>query len=387
MKMKTTSALLLATLLAGCGSGTKPAETKSATNTETSKVQKQAFGKTGDGTAVDLYTLTNKNGITATITNYGGIITSLKTPDKQGNSADIVLGFDNIDGYLKGHPYFGALIGRYGNRIGKARFLLNGKEYKLAANNGPNHLHGGVQGFDKKVWQAKETTKDGAPALELTYVSKDGEEGYPGTLTTTVTYSLNDQNELRIDYLATTDADTVVNLTNHSYFNLAGAGNGDILKHQIRINASQMTPVDETLITTGELKPVANTPFDFTQPHAIGERINANDTQIKYGKGYDHNFVLNKAPSGLTLAARVTEPTSGRTMEVHTDQPGVQFYTGNFLDGTLTGKGGKVYQNRYGFCLETQHFPDSPNKPSFPSVVLKPGEQMRSTTIYKFGVE
>ena len=332
---------------------------------------------------MELYTLTNSKGMQADIMTYGGILVSLKTPDRGGKLADVVLGFDAIDGYVNDPPppYFGALIGRYGNRIGGGRFSLNGTEYKLAQNNGPNHLHGGLRGFDKVVWKAR--TPD-AQSLELTYLSKDGEEGYPGNLTATVTYTLTENNELKIDYRASTDKDTVLNLTNHSYFNLAGQGEGDVLGHQIMINADRFTPVDSGLIPTGELRSVDGTPFDFRQARAIGERIDAADEQIKFGKGYDQNFVLGRAGSGLELAARVMEQKSGRVMEVLTTEPGVQFYTGNNLNGSIRGKGGKVYDRRYGLCLETQHFPDSPNKPNFPSVVLKPGAQYQTTTVYRF---
>lgn len=363
-------------LLAGCGqkkeSGAKV------------QMKKQPFGKTADGQAVDLYTLTNPNGLEAAITNYGGIVVRLKTPDRNGQLADVVLGFDTLDDYLKGHPYFGAIIGRYGNRIAKGRFQLNGVEYKLAVNNGENHLHGGLKGFDKVVWNARDVSTAEAPALELTYTSKDGEEGYPGTLHVTVVYTLTPANELKIDYAATTDKDTIVNLTNHSYFNLAGQGEGDILGHELMINASRFTPVDAGLIPTGELRSVEGTPFDFRKPVAIGARINQDDQQLKYGNGYDHNFVLDRTGDGLVLAARVTEPKSGRVMEVYTTEPGIQFYSGNFLDGSNKGKGGKIYQRRYGFCLETQHFPDSPNKPNFPSTVLRPGAKYQSTTVYRF---
>ena len=299
------------------------------------------------------------------------------------NPATFVLGFDNLDGYLAKEPYFGALIGRYGNRIGNARFKLDGAEYKLPANDGPNSLHGGLRGFDKRVWTAREIHGE-HPALELTYLSKDGEEGYPGNLSAKVVYSLTDDNALRIDYTATTDKDTVLNLTNHSYFNLAGEGNGDNLKHEIMINADRFTPIDGTLIPTGELRKVENTPFDFRKPALIGARIDADDEQIKFGKGYDHNFVLNRSGTGLSLAARVTDAESGRVLEVLTTQPGLQFYTGNFLDGSIHGKGGKTYGRRSAFCLETQHFPDSPNKPSFPSTVLKPGETYRESTVFRF---
>ena len=349
-------------------------------------VIKQGFGKV-DGQSVDLYTLTNSHGLEAKITNYGGIVVSLRVPDRTRNFDDVVLGYDNLDAYLKSTPYFGALIGRYGNRIGKGRFTLNGVEYKLAINNGENALHGGAKGFDKIVWNAKPLETNNGPALELTYLSRDGEEGYPGNLSVKVTYTLTNSNELRIDYSATTDKDTVVNLTHHSYFNLAGQGIGDILNHQLMIAADRFTPVDAGLIPTGELLSVTGTPFDFTRMTSIGARINSDDEQLKRGKGYDHNWVLNGRSGQLRLAAKVLESSTGRVMEVWTTEPGMQFYTGNFLDGTLTGKGGKVYQQRYGFCLETQHFPDSPNKLTFPSTVLKKGGRYRTTTIYKFSVQ
>jgi aldose 1-epimerase len=353
-----------------------------ASHSAAAPLPKRAFGKTRTGEPIDLYTLRSKSGLEVRVINYGATVQSIRCADSAGNIGDVVLGFDLLDGYLGDHPYFGAIVGRYGNRIAKGRFTLDGKQYTLARNNGENHLHGGVAGFNRKTWSAREA--DGG--IEFTYVSKDGEEGYPGTLRTTVRYTVTDANELRIDYTATTDKKTVLNLTNHSYFNLAGEGSGDILGHQITINADRFTPVDEGLIPTGELKPVAGTPFDFRQAHEIGERINANDEQIRYGKGYDHNFVLNGAMSSLHPAARVTERRSGRVLEVLTTQPGVQFYTGNFLDGTVRGKGGKSYQHRTGFCLETQHFPDSPNKPAFPTTALSPGETMRSTTVYRFSV-
>lgn len=348
-------------------------------------IDKRSFGKTGTGTAVDLYTLTNANGMEAAISNYGATVVSLKAPDRSGKMADIALGFDSIQGYLGDHPYFGAVVGRYGNRIAKGRFTLNGKEYKLATNNGPNALHGGIKGFNRQVWQAQPV---GMSGVRLAYVSKDGEEGYPGTLTTTVEYTLTDANELKLAYSATTDKDTVLNVTNHSYFNLAGEGSSDILGHRLQLFADRFTPVDSTLIPTGELKAVAGTPFDFRQPHLIGERIDAaGDQQIKFGGGYDHNFVVNGSMGTLRPAARVVEPKSGRVMEVSTTEPGVQFYTGNFLDGSVKGKGGKAYKRRYGFCLETQHFPDSPNQPKFPTVVLKPGQKFASTTVFKFSTE
>lgn len=374
--------LILGVLAAIALTSCAPANRKEA---GTAGFSRQPFGKTEAGDQVELYTLTNSKGVAAAITNYGGILVSLKVPDRTGNLADVVLGFDGLDGYKAKHPYFGAIVGRYGNRIGKARFTLNGDGYTLARNDGENTLHGGIKGFDKALWNAKPL--DGGRGLELTYLSKDGEEGFPGNLATTVTYSLNDENELKIDYSATADKDTVVNLTNHSYFNLAGQGEGDVLGHMMTISADRFTPVDAALIPTGELKPVQGTPFDFRTPHAIGERIGEKDAQIALGKGYDHNFVINRTGEGLALAARVTEPKSGRVMEVRTTEPGMQFYTGNFLDGSIRGKAGKVYQQRYGFCLETQHFPDSPNKPSFPSVVLKPGGRYHTTTVYKFSAE
>jgi aldose 1-epimerase len=350
-------------------------------------INKQAFGKTADGTPVDLYTLINAHGLEAKITNYGGIVVSLLVPDRNGKLGDVVLGYHNLEGYLQKNPYFGCIIGRYGNRIAKGKFTLKGVEYTLAQNNGENHLHGGIKGFDKVVWNAKEGQSDAGVGLELTYLSKDGEEGYPGNLAVTVTYTLTNTNELKLDYVATTDKETVVNLTHHSYFNLAGAGVGDILGHEVMLDAERFTPVAAGLIPTGELRRVKGTPLDFTQPTAIGARIDQEDEQLRLGKGYDHNWVLNSGGGSLALAARVEEPTTGRVMEVYTTEPGMQFYTGNFLDGSITGKEGKVYRRRDGFCLETQHFPDSPNQPDFPSTVLKPGEQYRQTTIYKFSAK
>jgi aldose 1-epimerase len=342
-------------------------------------IRKESFGKTKDGKEVFLYTLENGNNSTVKITEYGGIVTSLLIPDKSGRMDDIVLGFDTLDPYLAVHPYFGALIGRYGNRIAKARFQLNGKEHVLAANEGRNHLHGGIVGFDKVVWNGSEMQNDGAVGLRLTYLSKDGEEGYPGNLNCTVTYSFNDKNELSIDYTATTDRPTIVNLTHHSYFNLKGAGSGDILDHQMVIRAEKYTPTDSESIPTGKLKAAAGSAMDFTQPRAIGSRIQ------EVTGGYDHNYVLSeKAPRALSLAAVVTAPDNGRKMEVLTTEPGIQFYSGNYLDGTIKGKGGKIYSKHGGFCLETQHFPDSPNQPAFPSTVLNPGETYRQQTIYRF---
>ena len=363
--------------LAASGATAKPGSTK-----------KSSFGKTPDGEAVDLYTLTNKNGAEVEITNYGGSVVSLKVPDRDGKRGDVVLGFDSVDGYVNNTSYIGALIGRYGNRIGHAQFKLDGKTYTLAKNNGENTLHGGTKGFNKGVWSVKEIPAKDGQALELTYLSKDGEEGFPGNLQVRVIYTLTDTNALKIEYFATTDKDTVVNLTNHSYFNLAGPGSGDVLGHILMIEADKFTPVDSGLIPTGELRDVAGTPFDFRKPTPIGARINADDEQIKLGGGYDHDFVLRKKPGvPISLAARVTEPKTDRVMEVWTTEPGVQFYTGNFLDGSLHGKGSVSYTKRSAFCLETQHFPDSPNKPTFPSTELKPGERYHTTTIYKFSTE
>jgi aldose 1-epimerase len=354
-----------------------------------SKMQKQAFGKIQDGQSVDLYTLSNKYGMTVAISNFGATLVSLKVPDRDEKLGDVVLGYDNPADYENGKAYFGGTIGRYGNRIAHGRFALDGVAYTLPLNDGPNTLHGGVRGFNKRVWTAKDVSSSAGEALELNYVSKDGEEGFPGTLTVKVVYTLlADENAVRIDYTATTDKDTVLNLTNHSYFNLSGQGNGDILQHQLTLFASQFTPVDVTLIPTGKLQDVHNTAFDFLQPMAIGVRINMNDEQLKFGRGYDHNWVLDKkSPSSLSLAARAYDPQSGRVLEVSTTEPGVQFYSGNFLDGTVHGKDGKVYAYRSAFCLETQHFPDSPNEKSFPSTELHPGKTLHSTSVYKFTVQ
>lgn len=342
-------------------------------------IEKQAFGKTTDGKNVDLYTLTNANGLKARIMTYGGIVTSLQVPDRNGNFADIVLGYDTLDEYIKDTPYFGAIVGRYGNRIAKGKFTLNGIEYTLATNDGPNHLHGGIKGFDKVVWNAEEIQNRTSIGLKLTYLSKDGEEGYPGNLNCTVIYSLTNDNEFKIEYEAETDKTTVLNLTHHGYFNLAGHNSGDILGHQLMINADHFTPVDDTLIPTGQIKPVKDTPMDFTKPMPIASRI----AQVK--GGYDHNYVLNNVDGSLQLAASVYEPKTGRVMEIYTTQPGIQFYSGNFLNGSNKGKG-TVYNKHNGLCLETQHFPDSPNKPQFPSVVLKPSEKYSHLTMHKFSV-
>jgi aldose 1-epimerase len=349
-----------------------------------SKMRKQSFGKTEDGQPVDLYTLTNKNGMEARITNYGGTVVSLKVPDRSGKFEDVVLGYDNLDGYAAGKAYIGATVGRYANRIAHATFVLDGVTYTLAKNDGDNHLHGG---FNKRVWTAKDVSGSDGQALELTYLSKDGEEGFPGNLPVKVVYTLTDKNELKIDYSATTDKDTVLNLTNHAYFNLAGQGNGDILQQQIMIRADRFTPIDQFSIPTGELRNVKGTPFDFTTATAIGARIDQDDQQLKLGKGYDHNWVLNnEKPGSLFLAAQAYDQHSGRVLEVLTTEPGIQLYTGNFLDG-IHGKDGKVYNRRYAFCLETQHFPDSPNHPNFPTTELKPGQHFESTTVYKFSTK
>ncbi len=345
-------------------------------------IQKESFGTTKNGQEIFIFTVSNQNHITVKIMTYGGIITSIMAPDKQGKLADVTLGFNNLENYLKKHPYFGAIIGRYGNRIAEGEFALNGAEYTLAKNDGKNHIHGGKFGFDKVVWEAQEIKGPKEVGVKLTYLSKDGEEGYPGNLTTTVHYLLNDQNEIIIRYEAVTDKPTVVNLTNHTYFNLAGEGSGDVLGHEITINADSYTLVAKGLIPTGELKSVTGSPFDFTTPKTIGARIK----EVK--GGYDHNYVLNqKSPGTLTHAAKVYEPVSGRVLEVRTTEPGIQFYTGNFLNGKLKGKSGRKYRKHGAFCLETQHFPDSPHQPGFPSTVLNPGETYRQETIYKFSVQ
>lgn len=387
--MTLASLLALGLGLSGCGQ-TSEADKNSAPKAEMaakgaeSKLKKESFGKLADGTEVDSYTLTNKNGVEVKITNYGATVTSIKAPDRNGKLDDVTLGYDNIAGYLAKNPHLGSLAGRYANRIGKGEFKLGGKTFTLAKNNGENHLHGGPNGFFKQLWKATDASGAAGLAVRMTYLSKDGEENYPGNLEATVTYTLTDRNELKIEYSATTDKETVVNLTNHSYFNLAGAGNGDILGHQLKINAKQTTPVDKTMIPTGNLADVAGTPFDFSKLTAIGARIDDPHEQIVIGKGYDHNFVLDTGGKLDAQAVEVYEPTTGRVMEVFTDQPGVQLYTANFLDGSIIGKGGKAYPRRSAFCLETQHYPDSPNKPNFPSATLKPGEKYQTTTIYKF---
>jgi len=345
------------------------------------------FGTLPDGTAVELFTLTNAGGVEARAMTYGGIIVSLRVPDRRRQLDDIVLGYDTAAQYAGPTPYFGAIVGRYANRIANGRFVLDGKTYKLATNNGPNHLHGGVKGFDKVIWSGEPFHDERGAGVVFTYTSRDGEEGYPGTVKARVTYTLTDRNELIVDYHATSDAPTVINLSQHSYFNLAGQGSRDVLEHELQINAEQYTPVDDALIPTGELAPVTGTQFDFRKLTAIGARIGEDHIQLERGRGYDHNFVLTRSGPDLQPAALVVERTTGRTLEVATTEPGMQFYTGNFLDGSITGKQGRVYRQRYGFCLETQHFPDSPNKPSFPSTVLRPGEEYRSRTVFRFGTE
>lgn len=347
-------------------------------------VSKSAFGSV-NGQDVALYTLRNKHGVVAKISTYAGTLTSLKVPDKDGKLVDVALGCDSVEGYLTNCPYLGAIIGRFGNRIGGASFKLDDKEYKLAANNGPNNLHSGPNGFDKRIWTATPVNSRDGAALRLTYRSPDGEEGFPGNLKVSVLYTLTDNNELRVAFTAKTDKPTVCNLTYHPYFNLSGAGSGDILDHYVWINADKFTPVDSVQIPTGEIRPVAGTPLDFTAANTIGSRIDAADEQIKFGAGYDHNWVINQSkPGRVTLQARASSPKTGISMEILSSEPGLQFYTGNFLDGTVPGKDGQVYPRRSGFCMEPQHFPDSPNKPAFPSTTLRPGETYHNTIVYKF---
>lgn len=373
--MKTQHYLIMLLFAAGCSKAPE----------QLPLVDPATFGGELDGKKVELYTLKNESGMTVQITNYGGRVVDLWVPDKEGKMEDVVLGYSTLDGYLKSNEiYFGTLVGRYGNRIGQARFSLGDSVYTLAANNGANHLHGGVKGFNNVVWDAVQNDES---TLLLSYLSPDGEEGYPGNLQVNVTYEVTPDNELKIEYRATTDKPTPVNLTHHSFFNLKGAGNGDVNDHLMMINAPYFTPVDSGLIPTGEIAPVDGTPFDFRQPTAIGARLEEDHQQLKFGMGYDHNWVLAAADSGLTLAARVVEPASGRTMEVYTNEPAIQFYGGNFLQGKDTGKNGKAYPFRGAFCLETQHFPDSPNQPQFPSTILEPGKEYYSVCIYKFGVE
>jgi len=375
------AAIAAVVLAGGCGRE----ESKVPAQEPKPRVTKTPGERTADGQLVDVITLRSPSGVEMTVLTYGGIITSLKTPDRSGALDDIVLGFDTVKMYEEKSPYFGCLIGRYGNRIAKGRFTLDGQTYKLATNNGPNHLHGGVKGWDKVIWGAEPFQNATGSGVVLTYTSKDGEEGYPGTVTATVTYTLTDMGQLIVDYKATTDKATVINLTQHSYFNLAGSKANDILGHELMLNAPQYTPVDDTLIPNGKIESVEGTPLDFRKATAIGARINDSHVQMKYGQGYDHNFVLARTAPGLVEAAKVTEPVTGRTMSISTTEPGIQFYSGNFLKGDLTGKGGRVYPHRSGFCLETQHYPDSPNHANFPSTVLKPGEEYKSQTVFTFG--
>jgi aldose 1-epimerase len=354
-------------------------------------IRKESFGKTASGAQIDLYTLSNKKGLEVSITNFGATVVALKVPDRAGKSADVVLGFDTLGGYENGTAYFGATVGRYGNRIGGGQFSIDGKTYTLPKNNGNNTLHGGIVGFNQKVWKARELASKDGESLEMSYLSADGEEGFPGNLSVKVVFTLPaDRNELKIDYAATTDKDTVLNLTNHSYFNLAGEGNGDVLDHVLTLHARQFTPVDKTLIPTGELRDVAGTPMDFTSATAIGKRINETYEQLVFGKGYDHNWVIASGGGKgftLTLAAEAYDPKSGRKLEVLTTEPGVQFYSGNFLDSSAKGKGNKAYGQRAAFCLETQHFPDSPNHPNFPSTQLKPNSVFHSQTSFRFSAK
>ena len=348
---------------------------------------REEFGTAADGSAVEIFSLKNSGGMEARIMTYGGIVVSLNVPDREGKFDDVVLGFDSLAEYERHHAYFGALIGRYANRIANAQFALDGAVYQLAANNGANHLHGGRQGFDRRIWTARPSDREQGAALELRYFSPDGEEGYPGNLDVKVCYTLTESNELKIEYWAVTDRDTIINLTNHSYFNLSGAGAASILDHELFINADRFTPTDNTSIPLGELRPVDGTPFDFRQRCGIGSRIDADNEQLRFANGYDHNWVLNKTENELSLAASVFEPTSGRRMDVETTEPGIQFYSGNHLDASIKGKGGREYPFRSGLCLEAQHFPDSPNQPDFPTTVLRPAEEYLQTTVYRFSVE
>ena len=378
MKPSFRGVLTLCVLL--CLSFANGCATSSGSNADkkTVMIETKDFGKTADGIPVKLFVLKNSAGMTVKVMNYGGIITEVHTPDRNGKMGNVVLGFDNVERYLQGHPFFGAIAGRVANRIANGKFTLDGATYSLAINNGANHLHGGLKGFDKKVWDTL-VLPDGG--VQMSIVSPDGEEGYPGTLRVSVTYRLTEKNEIRIDYEATTDKATPINLTNHSYFNLAGQG--DVLGHVLRLNADHATAVDEGLIPTGEIVSVKGTPLDFTTPHSLGERYEQTGLTPP---GYDHNFVVNNPGAGLRLAAVMVEPVSGRTLEVDTTEPGIQLYTGNFLDGTVVGTGGVKYPKRGGFCLETQHYPDSINHPNFPTVVLRPGNTWRSTTVFRFGV-
>lgn len=382
-------ALMLVLFMTQCNNKTNPetSEMRDTVQTKKKPVAIVPFGKMNDGTAVSQYTITNETGMSMSVTNYGGIITNLKVPDRTGIFEDVVLGYDSLSGYLKSNPYFGALIGRYGNRIAKGKFSLDGQVYTLATNNGQNNLHGGPNGFDTRFWNIEEHPVSDGAALKLTYTSKDMEEGFPGNLAVEVIYQLTNKNELKINYRATTDKKTIVNLTQHSYFNLSGDTKTDILSHELMLSADQFVPVDKTLIPTGELKDVSGTPFDFKAPAVIGSGIDKKDQQLTYGGGYDHCWVLNTQGNMQKVAATLYEPKSGRVMSVYTTEPGIQFYSGNFLDGSITGKYGVVYKFRYGLCLETEHFPDSPNQNQFPSVVLNPGEVYTTQTTYAFSTK
>jgi len=347
-------------------------------------IEREDWGETPDGRTVELFTLSREGAPTVVVTSFGAYIVSIEAPGRDGERVQVTLGHEDLEGYLEDRGYLGAVVGRYANRIAGGEFEIGGQKYTLARNNGPNHLHGGPAGFGRRLWTPRVVSGPEGEALELTYISADGEEGYPGTLTATVVYSLAEDGGLRLDYTATTDAPTVVNLTNHAYFNLAGEGSGDILDHVLQIEADSFTPVDETLIPTGEIRPVEGTPLDFREPTPIGARVDDADPQLQAGGGYDNNFVVRGTPGELRLAARVYERVSGRTLEVLTTQPGIQFYSGNFLDGSMVGPSGKPYEKRSGFCLETQHFPDSPNQPEFPSTLLEPGETFRETTVFRF---
>ena len=391
INLPTTFAFFYFCVFIGCQSNTKQPENKPEMNTEQTEnltIGQAPFGTLPNGQAVDIFTLRNKNGMEVKITNYGGVITHLYVPDKNGKMADVVLGFDSLAPYLQGHPYFGAIVGRYGNRIAKGQFAIDGQVYKLATNNGPNHLHGGLKGFDKHLWRAETRKEKNAVTLSLYRVSLDGEEGYPGELPAEVEYTLNNSNELRMYYAARTNKPTHVNLTNHAYFNLSGDANNTILAHELQINANQFIPVDETLTPTGEIASLDDSPLDFRTAKPIGRDINVENRQLKYGGGYDHCWVLDRDRDNPKpqLAATAFDPSTGRVLEVLTTEPGIQCYTGNFLDGTLVGKGGTAYQFRTGFCLETEHYPDSPNQPNFPSTLLKPEEVYRTTTVYRFSV-
>ncbi|WGF88130.1 aldose epimerase family protein [Marinivivus vitaminiproducens] len=384
--------LVLALVLAGCASRSDMSGVQPRAEGTGGAIRQQAFGTTPAGDPVTLYTLSNTGGMEVEVITYGAAIKAIRVPDREGRIANVALGFDDMAGYAGQTAYIGAVVGRYGNRIAQGRFTLDGQAYRLAQNNGPNALHGGLMGFDKRVWAASETTGPEGPGLTLTYVSLDGEEGYPGNLTAEVTYRLTDDNALTLEYRVTTDRPTVQNLTNHAYFNLKGEGSGDILDHELTLDAERFTPIDATLIPTGEIRSVAGTPLDFTEPRRIGDRIDADDEQMRFAGGYDHNVVLDRGlasglTGGLRRAAFVREPSSGRTLEVLTTQPGMQVYSGNFLDGTAVGAGGRAYGRRSGFCLETQHYPDSPNQPSFPSTALRPDAPFTSTTVFRFGTD